>query len=162
MNEPESGLLAILLFPVVWTGILGLVAHFGGWSRLARQFPAERRPAGKTYRGQSVGLSGFASYGGCTTLIDSPEGLYVSLPFFFGLFHPPLLIPWAELRQAQPKKVLWQRSIVVNVGDPPLRLELPADRFEHRLADLRGTLSARSPSGTVPESKDEGKIFNRR
>lgn len=162
MEHPEILLPLLLAIPLLWVALFAAVAQWGGWSRLARQFPAERLPEGTVLRGQSVGMSGWVSYGGCTTLVESSEGLYLSLPFPFGFCHPPLLIPWAELRNPQSKTVFWQRYVVVQAGDPPVRLELPAGRFENRLADLRGTLSARSPSGTVPESTDEGKISNRR
>jgi hypothetical protein len=164
MERPELYLPLLLAFPISWAGWFAL-AHWGGWNRLARQFPADRRPEGAVLRGQSIGLNGWVNYSGFATLVESNEGLYVSLPFPFGFFHPPLLIPWAELRSPQLRTVLWQRFFAVQAGNPPVRMELPAGRFDHRFqipAENAGTIAGNSASGTVPESKDDGTNSNRR
>ena len=38
------------------------------------------------------------NYNNCITFISGPSGLQISMPFFFRFQHPPIFIPWSELR----------------------------------------------------------------
>jgi len=65
------------------------------------------------------------------------EGLYLEAPFILRPWHPPLLIPWSDLRVEAVTDKWWRRSLHLAVGDPPVaRLRLPlkvADAIEQFL-----------------------------
>jgi hypothetical protein len=47
--------------------------------------------------------AGLANYNNVLTLGVSSEGLYLATMLFFRFMHPPLLIPWSEIRVRRSK-----------------------------------------------------------
>lgn len=84
--------------------ILFIIAEVGGWRRLAKTYACRDRIAGRTWRLQSGTMGGSAGYGMSLNITANAEGLRIAVvPVFvyFGLFHPPLFIPWDEIRAVQ-------------------------------------------------------------
>jgi hypothetical protein len=91
----------ILLIPVfflaIWFGVLNLVAFIGGWTRLARSYPAPAHFEGKRWR-MRTGMGRFSMhYGNCLQIGANAEGLRVAVFFPFRPGHPPLYFPWADI-----------------------------------------------------------------
>lgn len=122
---PWEAYFVFALIPVFFAGLLVVIAKVGGWTKLAEKFPADREPDEATcFRGQFLQI-GWCGYNGCTTIRVSPDGLYLAVwPIFVA--HPPILIPWSELRVFQERRRRWFAAAVVEVGIPTIaKLELP-------------------------------------
>ncbi|MBT8114295.1 MAG: hypothetical protein KJP04_02885 [Arenicella sp.] len=89
---PNNIYLFALLFVAVWVFAIKLLAHAGGWSKLAQDYPGSGKFRGETWSFQSIKL-GSVNYNGCVTIGIDDTNLYLAtfLPFRFG--HKPLLIP---------------------------------------------------------------------
>lgn len=116
--------LIVLTFPIifagVWFSVLFLLSRFGGWADMARKFRAVEIPEGLVLRWQSVQLGGWCNYNRVLTFVISEKGFYMApwKPFSFG--HQPLLIPWEEIRNSTPKKLLWIKQVVSEIGSPAI------------------------------------------
>lgn len=124
-----------LFFPFFWVGVSFMLARFAGWSRLADRFTAKAPPTGKKFWIES-GKFGWVSYNSCLTIHVGPEGLHVAVwpPFRFG--HPPLLIPWRELRKVGSRKIFFLgEQLKFEAGSPPIAtVELSHKLFVHHPA----------------------------
>jgi len=109
-----------LAFPFLWIGVCYLLSRLAGWSRLAGRFAARTPPDGIRFWIES-GKVGWVSYNNCLTIHAGPDGLHLAtwLPFRFG--HPPLLIPWRELRNVGSRKIwLLGEWLKLEVGSPSI------------------------------------------
>ena len=91
-----SGSGFVLVFGLIWVGVLTLLSRMGGWHGLAKEFPATGRiqgPDSIMHRWCSARLSLFVNYNNCLTLIISERGLYMRTNIFLRYGHRPLLIP---------------------------------------------------------------------
>lgn len=52
------------------------------------------------------------------TVSVEPDGLRLAVMALFRPGHPPVLIPWAEIPDVRPRKVLWVTQYVLDVGEP--------------------------------------------
>lgn len=135
--EPYVPWLVPVLLVLHFCFVSFLAAQLTGWRRLARQFryqpstdlPLEggrarrKDPEGTRFRFQSC-MFGWAGYNHCLTVITNAEGLYFRLSRVFPLpFHPPIFIPWAEMKNVQHEKLLWNEVVRFDAGQPrPIRL----------------------------------------
>lgn len=115
-------------FPLFWILIGKLIAQ-GGWARLAKQFETTRPAAGRRVRIGSARV-GLANYNNVLRLHAQPDGLRMSVLGIFRSGHPPLLIPWDAISDIEPVKVLWYRGYTLQVGEPPVAIQLPASIVE--------------------------------
>jgi hypothetical protein len=109
----------------VWCALCALLAWGGGWSKLARHYRAQGRPAGRKFWMQSARF-GWVDYNNCLTILVCDDGLYLAVwpPFRFA--HPPLLLPWSALHVVAVREQWWRRDVILAVGTPALlRLRLP-------------------------------------
>lgn len=89
-------LVALLVFGTLFPTML-LIGQIGGWRRLAQRFHAQEPFYGESWRWQSAQFRGWCNYNNCLIVGANPESLYLAVNFPFGMFHPPLLIPWREI-----------------------------------------------------------------
>lgn len=104
-------------FIAVWAMLMPLIAWFSGWRRLAEEFRAAPETRGRIVLGTATLRYG-AHYNNIIRLDCRPSGLVLSVRGPFRLAHPPLLIPWPQIR-AEEISVLWMI--------PATRLELGSD-----------------------------------
>jgi hypothetical protein len=88
----------LVIFPLFWCGVVGLLSTVGGWGRLAAAYPgtgSEVVTERFDLAGGSVGVVSYRS----TLKVGVGEwgvGLSVLLPFRF--MHPPIAIPWEAVQ----------------------------------------------------------------
>jgi hypothetical protein len=80
--------------------ILGLV---GGWFSLSKLYRTRVPFNGAKWRRQSGQMRWLTNYNRVLTLGASQEGLYLACMFLFRFMHPPLLVPWSEIRVRRKK-----------------------------------------------------------
>lgn len=126
-------LLALVVLPAFWCAIVFLVSRIAGWGTLGA-FPAAPEPAhGRAFRYQT-GWVGIMSYRNCLHITVAPEGLHLSLPFFFRPGHKPLLIPWGELRNRQQGSVFRYEYVQFEAGPKAVRIRIPAKVMESKVS----------------------------
>ncbi|MGH7177595.1 MAG: hypothetical protein ACREJC_09465 [Tepidisphaeraceae bacterium] len=111
-------LIVALLIPAMvgtWFAVTGLLASKSGWTDLADTFPGGERPQGKVLR-RSVFKVGSVGEEGVTSLIATTQGLYLAPSTLFRFRRPPVHVPWNRIRYVESHRVLWKRSITVDLG----------------------------------------------
>jgi hypothetical protein len=91
------GVLALAGFALWWCFLLWVIGVAGGWGKLARHYRATAPFHGTVRRFRSARI-GWSNYGGCLSVGTNPDGLYLAVVFPFRPGHPPLFIPWADVR----------------------------------------------------------------
>lgn len=141
----QSSLFTIIIFilalPVafglIWTAVSLLISLFSGWGQLAKYYRTDNIPAGKSL-GNYWLLMGPANYRGVTTIQPSSEGLYLSILLLFRLGHPPLLIPWRDIRVSGSVRSGQVNWITLEVGSPPITtLRLPGSETINAMVRAR-------------------------
>jgi hypothetical protein len=99
----------------LWLFVCALFAVISGWVFLARRYRATDRPEGKKVRGQ-VKQIGIVPEREVTHMIVSRSGLYLYESILFRFLHPPLLIPWPDIRLKKEFKTLWWYYYRLNLG----------------------------------------------
>jgi len=87
-----------ILIPLFWFFISGLVARMSGWKALAEVYPLLSDPTGPKLRFQSASLRWSTNYTGIVHFSIDSQGLYLSVFVLFKIGHPPMFIPWSEIR----------------------------------------------------------------
>jgi hypothetical protein len=131
----------LLALPLgLWASICVTLSRLGGWAAVAQRYPAPIAPEGTRFRWQSAGFR-WVDYNGGLTMIVSPEGLYISICWFFRLAHPAMLLPWSALHVVKVRDGKWIKDITVAVDEPSItRIRLPLRVVEA----AQGLLPARS------------------
>jgi hypothetical protein len=132
------------LFVIFWIAVLNLVARAFGWSRLAKEYRyalrfdgvKKRFCSGELAGGPFLGLP--SNYGLCLTTGSNPQGLYLAVQAPFRPGHPPVLIPWSDIKPKVERR-WYGDSIVFNFERvAPVRLRL-ASRLARQLVANAGT-----------------------
>jgi hypothetical protein len=90
-----------LLFIAVWLLVSGGLSVVTGWSSLAKRFRTDQIPQGDTFHDQ-VHEFGRLGQRRITDLVISPAGLCLTQAPIFRFLHPPLFVPWSEIRLTDP------------------------------------------------------------
>jgi hypothetical protein len=126
----------LLLLPIVWVGVLLLLAHSGGWAAIASEYPSRHPFSGHKWRFQSAQV-GWASYGNCLTLGVSERGFFMQPYFPFRPGHPPILVPWADIHVEEAKLLFW-RYVDLRFRRVPGRKVRIAKRLAEKLRAAAG------------------------
>lgn len=126
-----------LILAFVSALLLGVVIHaegrISGWSALADEFPGPEEAGGLDLRVEEGGLGNPRWLHGVAPLEASMSlgGLDLRYPFPYSLGHPPIRIPWRELRVADATLDGDEARLVLFVGSP-----------ERARVSLRGDVAA--------------------
>ena len=117
-------------FCCLWLTIFYVASRLGGWHALGLRFRTTEEPPGERFGWSSIGM-GCSNYGGCTTIVVAPAGLFLRVFAPFRFFHPPLLIPWSEIRVIKVREGRFIRDGLVEIGQPVLaKVTLPLKIIE--------------------------------
>jgi hypothetical protein len=118
----------LLLAPAGWCVALLAVSILSGWSELAPRFPRNSEPLGPVYASGSwfnlVYLRNWCKYSGAINFEAAEDALYLNAIPLFRPFHPPLRIPWSEIRISS-STYLFKDFLVLTLGNAeqiPLRI----------------------------------------
>lgn len=78
--------------------LLNLIAAASGWRILAARFSAQRPRSGPEWKWQSAVMRFSIGYNHCLRLVADPMGLLIQPMWGIRTAHPPLFIPWYEIR----------------------------------------------------------------
>lgn len=129
----------VYLFPFLFGGIFVLVIFIlskKGWADLAEVYaynePFEGEQAGIT----SMTING-VNYNNCLLLKYNDQGFYMRPILMFRLFHKPLFIPYKDIKDIRPKKLLFTSVKEMVIGDPAIAIiqmkETTSSQLEHMM-----------------------------
>lgn len=130
MNDDKFFMVAITIaMPFACFGGQYIFSFISGWASLAKEFSATEKPTGNKHRFHTLTLRG-AGYPGITyCLTDS--GLYIAMPLFLKLFHPPLLIPWDQFYNTSVEDLLFGSCTITYIGsDSVIAARMPPEMAE--------------------------------
>lgn len=111
-----------LVFVGFWMSVCWLLALVGGWHGLASRYAVhdETKPATQSISG----ALGVVSYNGVLQVGASNTGLDLRVMALFRAGHPPLRIPWTDIRVEKENAGLfgWQTILRLGPNGPALRL----------------------------------------
>ena len=115
---------------VLWCTVCFLISFFTGWLSLARRFKKQSEPYGEIRSAgpffYTVYMRWWGHYSSVIHLFAASDALYASVLFPFRIGHPPLRIPWDEIRFSRTKR-FFRTYIVLTLGSEekiPLRIPL--------------------------------------
>ena len=130
-------LLAVAGFAAVWAAILSLIAAVSGWRRLAQAYPLTSSFSGRRWRFRSARMRWATNYNGCLTIGANVRGVHLGVLCAFRLGHPPVFVPWPEVRMTAHKGRVFRYldftfarapGVVVGVDERLARIILRAGR----------------------------------
>ncbi|MEL7071554.1 MAG: hypothetical protein AAGN15_23295 [Cyanobacteria bacterium J06581_3] len=88
----------LLLFLVMWFGMIWLIAKMGSWQTLAKVYGIEKYPARPRQNGglQTI-LLNRSRYKNSVTVAFDEDGIYLHPIIFFRFKHDLLYIPWEDI-----------------------------------------------------------------
>lgn len=119
----------VVVFPLMFGGVILLIAQLGGWAAMARRYRDPRPndvPPGAVSLNASGRLGLLGSYNGVLIVIVAPDGLRLRAWGPFRLGHAPLFAPWsavASIEVASLGLMVWTRLRFVE-GAPRRRMQL--------------------------------------
>jgi hypothetical protein len=121
-------LFILCILSVMWIFAVLLSSSCSGWHKLAKRFRKQSEPLGET---RKAGPFFFGAYGRFWTdyssviqMTAADDALYLSVLFLFRIGHPPLRIPWKEIKIGR-TRFMWRPYVVLTLGDQqriPLRI----------------------------------------
>ncbi len=109
----------LILFSLFFAGMLYVGSRVSGWHDLAKHYPVRNRYEGKWisqpdfFGRDSGGLDIYFNNGASEDAIKlgaDSEGLYLSMSIGFRFFHPPLFVPWSDVRSVWLQGVPWLKT----------------------------------------------------
>jgi hypothetical protein len=117
-----------VIFPIyfisIWLLVAAIVSVVGGWFSLTKLYRARVPFDGTKWRMQSGQMRWLTNYNNVLTLGVSPQGLYLATMFLFRSMHPPLLVPWSEIKVRRKKGWVFE-YVIFTLGHElaiPLRI----------------------------------------
>ena len=116
----------VVIFPIyflcLWLLVGATISFVGGWFSLAKVYRTRVPFIGASWRMQSGRMRWLANYNNVLTLGVSRQGLYLASMFLFRFMHPPLLVPWSEIKVRRNKG--WVFEYVTFTMGPELAIPL--------------------------------------
>jgi hypothetical protein len=120
----------VIGFAALWCGIGYLVSFLTGWFALSLRFRKQSEPYGEARSAgpffYTIYMRFWSHYSSVIRLTAASDALYLSVLMFFRIGHPPLRIPWDEIRFSRTKFFL-RPYIVLTLGleeQVPMRISL--------------------------------------
>ena len=109
-----------VVFPVffvcLWLFICAVIGSVGGWSSLSKIFLAQFPFTGTKWQLQRGQMRLGVGYNGCLTVGANSEGLYLAVFPLFRFMHPPLLVPWNQIKVRRGKSWPWGEYVTFMLG----------------------------------------------
>ena len=133
----KTTLLVICIFPfafaVIWIVVNFILSRFG-WYDLAKYYRYDASFEGTNAGIISSNISGI-NYNNILNLRYNKEGFYLKTIFLFRLFHPPIFIPWKEIKNVKEGSFIFFRYKELSIGEPEVaKIRLKLVTFERMMA----------------------------
>jgi len=130
-----------IFFITCWIVISILFAKTTGWSKLAEKYRTYKKPDFKLFRAVQVTWGSSMMAGNIYTMGSSYKGLYLGVLFPFRIGHPPLLVPWRDIRVRKVKRLMINKVAFEIKNGLARPLEVNENVAEKLAAGSKGQLS---------------------
>jgi len=134
-----------LIIPVylvlVWLLVGAHVSWIGGWSALARVYRAQVPFVGTKWTRQSAQMRWLMNYNNVLTTGVNAQGLYLATMVLFRFRHPPLVIPWSDIKVRRRKGWIFE-YVILTMGR---EIEIPLKIRKSLAEKLRAAAGASWP-----------------
>ena len=149
-----------IFFLTLWLSISAVISFIGGWFALSKLYRASAPFNGFKRKMQSGQMRRFTNYNNVLTLGANREGLYLACMFLFRFMHPPLLIPWTDVKVQRSKGWFFKyvtftmgREIAISLRTraklaDELRNQAGSDWPVEEMQSIRSPLAAAISGGT--------------
>jgi hypothetical protein len=117
-----------IYFAALWCSVCFLISLVSGWFVLSGRFKKQSEPYGETKSAgpffYTVYTRFWTHYSSVIGITAAEDALYLSVLFLFRIGHPPLCIPWEEIKIGR-TKFFWRRYVVLTLGEQeniPMRI----------------------------------------
>lgn len=117
-----------LVFVGFWMGVCWLLALLGGWRGLATRYAVDRDPNSMMH--STSGMLRGVSYNHVLQVGASPSGLELRVMILFRAGHPPLRIPWTDVRVEDERAGLFGSYTKLRLGSNGPTLRLPSEVWQ--------------------------------
>jgi len=90
-----------IFFIFMWLVASYTISKISGWSRLAEKYQTSEKPESKVMQAVQAQWGSFMIAGNIYTIACNSEGMYLGVLFPFRFGHPPLLIPWYDIKTSK-------------------------------------------------------------
>jgi hypothetical protein len=122
MNNPNT---FFVFFILLWIALAVVFSFWGGWRELARYYRYRGQVINKKKYMQSASMRGGMGYRGCLTIGANFEGLYIAVLFLFRAGHPPLFIPWHDIKIKRKTSFGFPMLELTFIQTPSITLTIP-------------------------------------
>lgn len=114
VDQHPAVFVAILLFYFLslWVLVGAIGSLIDGWFSLSRVYRTQAPFDGAKWSMQSGQMRWLTNYNKVLTIGVGPQGLYLATMFLFRFMHPPLLIPWSEIKVRRKKGWVFEYAIL--------------------------------------------------
>jgi hypothetical protein len=137
VKESAVPLLFPVLFPpffiFMWCMVGKLLGHLGGWQELHARYAYDDAMPADAWRMKS-GKMGWVNYNNVLTVAPMKSGLALATFILFKIGHPPILIPWSDIKKVEMAKgwIMGHTQLTLSrIGDPEIRIYGPAGEAVH-------------------------------
>jgi hypothetical protein len=95
-------------FLFLWFSIAAIISFVGGWFSLSKLYRTRVPFQGTKWTMQSGQMRFRVNYNRALTFGVSPQGFYMASMFLFRFMHPPLLVPWGEIRVQRTQGLMFE------------------------------------------------------
>ena len=134
--DPTNPANFLFFFLLIWILVTYLLSILGGWARLAEDYRSDSDIDGSVWRFQSGTFRFGVRYNGVLTIGSSPSGLHLRVLFLFRMGHPPLFIPWSDVKKAG-EASRWRGQRLLLAAADPLTLTIGQGLVE-KIEQARG------------------------
>ena len=127
-----------IYFLCLWLLVGATISVVGGWFSLAKIYRTQVASDGTKWKMQSGQMRWLANYNNVLTIGVSQQGLYLASMFLFRFMHPPLLVPWGEIKVRRKKGWVFEYVIFTMGHDLAIPLRIRA-KLAARLRESAGT-----------------------
>jgi hypothetical protein len=145
MVNMDPAIIALIVFVPVflafWYFATVFIAVVSGWRELARVYPSEHPIIGAAeWRNRRGRMRYGSGYNGCLNIAANAMGMQLSVWSIFRPGHPPLFIPWSEIR-TEPVHGMFVESVRFSFLRATTPLLLGRDLAEEVLRSAPGVRS---------------------
>ena len=109
---------SVLFFVALWYGIIYFASNAGGWTRIADKYPGPENFSHGRFFTKETGRFGKARYKHTLDVQVAPQGLYITSILPPQKTHPPLLIPWSEIKGISEQNAFGVTITNLTIGEP--------------------------------------------
>jgi hypothetical protein len=117
-----------LIFPIyflfLWLLVGAVISLVGGWFSLAKVYRTRVAFDGAKWKMRRGRMRWLANYNNVLTIGASQQGLYLASMFLFRFMHPPLLVPWSEIKVRRSKGWVFEYVILTMGHDLAIPLRI--------------------------------------